>query len=336
MVTTEIRKVLIIQTASLGDVILSTALAESLHAAFPECRIDYLVKKGYESLFSNHPCVHTVWTWDKKRRKTLNLLSLILKIRRQHYDAVVNVQRFFSSGLITALSGAQLKSGFSKNPLSFTFTNKSIHIIGNDINEHEINRNLKLIHWIGNIKPAKPTLWPSDNDFRIAGSYASGVYITISPASLWTTKQYPAGKWIDFLGKLPESIFVILLGSPEDRLLCDKIATNSKKNNLLNLAGKLTFLQSAALMKGAAMNFVNDSAPLHLCSAVNARVTAIFCSTIPAFGFGPLSDDSEIIEAYPAPACRPCGLHGYMACPEKHFNCAEHIRTEQLMKRVKL
>jgi ADP-heptose:LPS heptosyltransferase len=45
-------------------------------------------------------------------------------------------------------------------------------------------------------------------------------------------------------------------------------------------------------MKDAAMNYVNDSAPMHFASAVNAPVTAVYCSTIPAFGFGPLSDRS--------------------------------------------
>ena len=57
------------------------------------------------------------------------------------------------------------------------------------------------------------------------------------------------------------------------------------------------FLQSAALMRDAQMNYVNDSAPMHFASAMNAPVTAVYCSTIPAFGFGrPLSDRHFIVE----------------------------------------
>ena len=68
------------------------------------------------------------------------------------------------------------------------------------------------------------------------------------------------------------------------------IAAAASHPRLVNRAGELSLLQSAALMQGAAMNYVNDSAPLHLASAVNAPVTAIFCSTVPAFGFTPLSE----------------------------------------------
>jgi heptosyltransferase-2 len=78
-------------------------------------------------------------------------------------------------------------------------------------------------------------------------------------------------------------------------------------------------------MKNAQMNYVNDSAPMHLASAVNAPVTAIFCSTIPAFGFTPLSDHSRVIETSEVLPCRPCGLHGYAKCPKGHFKCAETI-----------
>jgi len=97
----------------------------------------------------------------------------------------------------------------------------------------------------------------------------------------------------------------------------------------------LSFLQSAALMKDATMNYVNDSAPLHFASAVNAPVTAVYCSTVPAFGFGPLSEKKFIVETKEFIECRPCGLHGYKACPQKHFNCAHTIVDDQLLSVLK-
>jgi len=97
------------------------------------------------------------------------------------------------------------------------------------------------------------------------------------------------------------------------------------------VAGQLSFLESAALMKNARMNFVNDSAPLHFASAVNAPVAAMFCSTVPAFGFGPLSDDSFVFETTERLDCRPCGLHGYKSCPKGHFKCS-HIDIDSVVK----
>jgi len=85
-------------------------------------------------------------------------------------------------------------------------------------------------------------------------------------------------------------------------------------------------------MKYAVMNYVNDSAPMHFASAVNAPVTAIYCSTLPSFGFGPLSDRSFIVERQGELYCRPCGLHGKKACPEGHFRCALEIKEEQLIE----
>jgi heptosyltransferase-2 len=97
------------------------------------------------------------------------------------------------------------------------------------------------------------------------------------------------------------------------------------------LAGKLNFLSSAALMEKAKMNYTNDSAPLHFASATDAPVTAIFCSTVPAFGFYPLSSKSFIAETDEKLPCRPCSLHGLKACPLGHFKCAYTIPTSKLL-----
>jgi heptosyltransferase-2 len=100
---------------------------------------------------------------------------------------------------------------------------------------------------------------------------------------------------------------------------------------VINLCGQLSFLESAALMKEAVMSYVNDSAPMHFASAVNAAVTAVYCSTLPSFGFGPLSDTSRIVEIDYNLYCRPCGLHGRKQCPEGHFKCAYDIKAGQLV-----
>lgn len=323
------KRILIIQTASLGDVILSTALAETLHAELPEAEIHYLVKKGYESLFNRHPFVARVMTWDKSKAKYPGLWKLAAEVRKNRYEAVINVHRFASSGLISAFSGSRIRSGFSKNPLSLFYTHKFRHEINESASIHEIDRNHKLISMLVSGNCQRPALYPQPHDSIIAEAYSESPYITVSPASLWFTKQYPEEKWIDFLRNIPARFHVILLGSEADHPMCERIASGAGRQLVL-LAGKLGFLQSAALMKGAVMNYVNDSAPQHLASAVNAPVAAIFCSTVPAFGFGPLSEKSHIVETQEALTCRPCGLHGYQQCPEGHFNCAHQIQTNAL------
>ncbi len=330
-------RILIIQTASLGDVVLSTSLVETLHTQFPESKIDFLLKKGFEGLFKTHPFMNEILIWDKTHNKYYNLLKIIRNVHSNQYDLVINIQRHFSSGLVTVLSGARYRSGFTKNPLSFGFTHKSIHLISHKgRNEHEIIRNHRLISHFTACVPLKPKLYPSIRDEDFIKPWNQNKFITVSPASLWFTKQYPIDKWIEFINEVDENIQIYLLGAPNDKALCDNIITQAKKTNIVSLAGKLSFLQSAVLMKGAAMNFVNDSAPMHLASATNAHVTAIFCSTVPAFGFGPLSDNSVIVESKSELSCRPCGLHGHNSCPEKHFLCAQSINNTQLLKRINI
>jgi heptosyltransferase-2 len=320
-------KFLVIQTAFIGDVVLATALIEKLHAHYPDARIDFLVRKGNESLLAGHPFLQEVLIWDKREHKLRNLRNLIRTIRRTKYDTVINVQRFAATGLLTALSGAGQTIGFNKNPLSFVFSKKIPHIVGN---KHEIERNQALIAAITDDRPAKPRLYPTQADEEKVRPYKTKPYITVSPASVWFTKQYPKEKWASFLQQLPMECTIYLLGAPNDKDLCEEIKAAHPK--AFNLSGALSFLQSAALMKDAGMNYVNDSAPMHFASAVNAPVTAIYCSTIPAFGFGPLSDKSYIVEIRQPLDCRPCGLHGYKACPLGHFKCAYKIADVQLLE----
>jgi lipopolysaccharide heptosyltransferase II len=325
-------KFLIIQTAFIGDVILATPIIEKLHEYYPDAQIDFLLRKGNESLLEGHPYLHQVLIWDKKENKTKNLFKMISQVRANKYDYVINIHRHFSSGLITILSGANTTIGFDKNPFSFLFTKKVKHIIGTKENpKHEVERNIDLIASITDNKLTKPKLYPSESDYKETLQYKSQKYICIAPTSVWFTKQFPAHKWVELLQKLPPEYKVYLLGSPSDKTFCNNLIQSSQRKNIENLSGKLTLLQSAALMKDAMMNYVNDSAPMHLASAMSASVTAIYCSTVPEFGFGPLSDNSRIIETNLNLDCRPCGLHGFDACPKGHFKCAESIDITSLL-----
>jgi len=326
---------LIIQTAFIGDVVLATGLIEKIYQYYPDAKIDFLLRKGNEALLEGHPYLREVLIWNKKAGKMANLFKLLKKIRSTKYDKIINVQRFAATGILTAFSKATEKIGFDKNPLSMFFNRKVGHVIGSEekIN-HEIDRNIKLISAFTDDVPEKPKLYPTLSNENSVAKFKVRPYITVSPSSVWFTKQYPTEKWISFINQVPPQYNIFLLGAPADKIRGEKIVSKSTHNSVTNLCGDLNFLESAALMKDALMNYVNDSAPMHFASAVNAPVTAIYCSTLPSFGFGPLSDNRHIVEVpYPL-ACRPCGLHGRPACPLGHFKCAHDIKDEQLLNHV--
>jgi len=314
-----VKRFLIIQTAFIGDVILATAVVEKLNQFYPESKIDFLLRKGNETLLENHPFINEVLIWDKNNKKYDNLRGITKSVKKANYFAVINLQRFASSGLITAFSGAKHKIGFKKNPLSFSFTETFPHNIGDGT--HEVERNQQLIVKLTDKETAFPKLYPSKKDYNTVEIYKVKNYVCIAPTSVWYTKQLPKEQWVKVINKVSDQYNIYLLGGPSDKDSCEEIKQLSKNKNVINLCGKLSFLESAALMQTAKLNHVNDSAPLHIASAMNAPVTAYFCSTIPAFGFGPLGDNSKIIEIKEKLSCRPCGLHGKRECPEGHFDC---------------
>jgi heptosyltransferase-2 len=323
-------KFLILQTAFIGDVVLATPLVEKISRFFPDARIDFLLRKGNEKLLAGHPRIGQVLIWDKKGEKYKGLYRLLRLLRRERYDWVINCQRFAASGILTALSGARHTAGFDKNPFSFAFDVRAPHRFGSDASPlHEVERNLGLIAHLSDDTFVRPRLYPAAADEAVAAQWGGGGrYVCIAPTSVWFTKQFPEHKWAELMRRLPADCRIFLLGGKDDAAACERIAAASGRSDVLNLAGRLSFLESAALMRDAAMNYANDSAPVHIASAVDAPVTAVFCSTVPAFGFGPLSTRSHIVQTPQDLECRPCGLHGHRTCPRGHFRCAEDIPVE--------
>ena len=322
-------KFLIIQTAFIGDVVLATPLVEKLRRFFPDAQIDFVLRKGNEKLLSGHPHIRRVLVWDKKKGKYRGMLDLMRQMRPEQYDWVINCQRFAASGLLTFFSGAKKTVGFDKNPFAFSYSRYVPHRFGTDDQPiHEVERNLKLIEHLTDNSFERPRLYPSESDFEKMKHLVDGKkYVCIAPTSVWFTKQFPAHKWVELAQRMPIGCGVFLLGGKDDVEACETIRSAAKQPNVRNVAGQLSFLESAALMRGAAINYANDSAPVHIASAMNAPVTAVFCSTIPAFGFTPLSDCKFVVETPEHLGCRPCGLHGHKHCPKGHFACAESILT---------
>lgn len=324
------RSICIIQTAFIGDVILMTAIIEAWHQQYPHDLIDVCIRKGNESLFDGHPFIRNCILWDKKNHKYQNAIQVIQSLRTHRYDVLINCQRFASTGIMTWLSRAKQTIGFNKNPFAFLYSQSVPHRIQPGI--HEVDRNHRLLEgWIDG-PVHRPKLYPPDwNQIALRLQSQMDVvlksvsYFTMSPASIWFTKQWPEERWIELIQSLDPKFPILLLGSNSDLALCKRIQAQSGHTYIYVCAGQLSLLESAALMQQAQMNYVLDSAPLHLCSAVNAPVTAVYCSTLPEFGFGPLSDQRSIWQVKDDLPCRPCGLHGRSTCPEGHFRCAWNI-----------
>ncbi len=327
-------KILLIQTAFIGDVILATATLETLREAFPEAELHFLLRKGNETLLQNHPYIKKTWVWDKKKRKYQKWLQLLKQIREENFSHVINLQRFAATGVLTLLSKAKHKIGFSQNPMAWGYSKKIPHQMKASPPLHEVERNYQLLETTFLLKGIKkPKLYPTKEHIDKVRKYTNNnkEVICIAPSSVWFTKQAPHEFWVELLNQITDQYYIYLLGAPSDIETCSKIIENTDNTNVENLAGELNLLESAALMQYAKMNYVNDSAPMHLASAMNAPTCAIFCSTVPSFGFGPLSNQAFLLEVKEDLPCRPCGNHGKASCPLNHFKCGHHLEVKEAL-----
>jgi len=323
------RKVLFIQTAFIGDAILASSMWESWHARHPEDELHVCLRSGNQSLFRNHPFLAGVHVWQKQGRVLLRytrLLSLGLYLRKMQFDVVITPHRHASSGILARLTAAPARAAFDQHPLRAWFTHGTNHRF--EAGLHETQRNHALLEpWLDNAELRPPRLYPATAEALPKGSFG-----VMAPASQWGTNQWPEDKWVELCDSLSEQAgSIILLGGASDFELLNGIKDKSA-HPAVSVCTNFSLLESAAVMKHAQWVISNDSGPLHLASAVDATTLAIFCSTTPDFGFGPMGTRNAIIESTEELPCKPCGLHGHRTCPKGHFKCGRDIQVSQVLE----
>jgi heptosyltransferase-2 len=345
-------KILIIQTAYLGDVILTLPLVQNVKKHMPEAEIDFLCIPQTESVLKNNPYIRNLIVYDKRgKNKFFKLREIISAVKKSKYEIVISPHRSFRSALITHLSGAEVRIGFDKNSMSNFLTHRVTYI--KDI--HEILRNLELIKVIPGItltkenEILKPELFPSKKDVEFvdkfltphfyppqAGEHSkdSALLISIAPCSKWFTKQLSESKTVEVISTLLTKRYkVVLIGGKEDSPFCNKIESRTNNPNLQNLCGKLTPLQSKVVIDNSVCLVSVDSAAAHLGASSDIPIIQIYGSTVPEFGFYPLTSKNVIIENK-ALACRPCTDHGRNSCPLRHFKCMEDLDAGEIADSV--
>jgi heptosyltransferase-2 len=332
------RKILIIQTAFIGDVILTTPLVEVLAREFSGVKIDFLTIPNSKNLLESNPNITNLIIFDKNRQdRGINGLFRIGNIlKNNQYDICITPHRSLRSAFLTWKTGAKIRIGFDRSAWKKAFT----QIINYQHNIHEIDRNLALLTAIGlNEKRILPSLYSTDEDIEKVEAHINKLdesinrfFFAVAPGSVWPTKRWPEDYFVKFCQLVTEKgITVLLVGGSEDQNLCNRIAGQCK--DVIILAGKLSLRETHYLLTQCAGILTNDSAPLHLGLAANTNVFALFGPTVPEFGFAPFGLKSEIFENSEL-ACRPCAIHGGKKCPVKTFECMESLSPETIALRI--
>lgn len=333
-------KILIIQTAYLGDVILTLPVVQNIKKQLPDAQIDFLCIPQTEAVLRNNPYIRELVVYDKRGKKKFSgLKKIISKVRSFKYDIVISPHRSFRSALITHFSGSDIMIGFDKNSISGMLTYRVRYIK----NTHEILRNLELVKVIPGIKLTaenqiiKPELFSSKEDIEFVDKFIDPQYnpfVALAPCSKWFTKQLSKSKTVEVINSLINSGYkVVLIGGNEDAPFCKNVVDEVSNSNILNLCGNLTPLQSEVVIEKSACLVSVDSAAAHIGASTDAPVVQVYGSTVPAFGFYPLTSKNIIIENKML-ACRPCTDHGRNSCPLKHFKCIEELDVNKIIESV--
>jgi heptosyltransferase-2 len=338
-----LNKILVIQTAFIGDAILTLPLIQACKQNYPHSSIDVLVAPRTAEIFSNHPAISRIITYDKRRsdKGIKGLVRMRAELRPQNYDLVIVPHRSIRSAFLTWLLHPSLSIGFDTSA-GFWLFKKNVHY---NSSSHEIERNLSLLNPLNSppAAPGLPRLYPSLQDVRIINSIVSSnglnlfkKIVALAPGTIWNTKRWPADRFAAVCQLIAsENIAVVLLGGTEDEALCRQVMEIAHVNNIFNVTGKLTLLQSAELIRRCNVLISNDSAPMHIAVAVGTPVVAIFGATIPEYGFAPRGPRDIVIETNGLP-CRPCSIHGGKKCPISTFECMLSIDPEVVEDKLKL
>lgn len=331
-------KILIIQTAFLGDAVLILPMIQKLKEIFPNSSISVLCIPSTKEIFDHSPYVDEVIVYDKrdKQKSLSSFIRLIKLIRKNKFSRIYSPHRSFRTSMLVLFSGTGTTFGFDISSCSFIYKTRIKYFSS----KHEVARNLDLIQYD-----------TSNERWRILPSIDIPDYITnrvdrsieglnfktmvaIAPGSVWKTKIYPRDYFEEVIKYLVDNnVFVILIGGSDDEKLCRGIEEKFDVR-VKSFAGKLSIVESVALLKKCALLISNDSAPTHLGMIADIPTITIYCSTIPEFGFFPYNQRSKSI-SLDGLECKPCGIHGHMECPLKTFDCGNKLLPEMVIAWIK-
>lgn len=328
-------KVLVIRFSSLGDIILTLPVLETIRRHWPESQTDYLTKGTFASLLHDDPRVRRLWTLTPDRP----LEDLIGDLRGESYNLVIDLHATARSRWVAARLGRPTvrvdKAGWARRWLVWT------HSALPNLSRHTVDRYLDTIRaQLGlRFEPERvPRLQLDGTERQFAEDWlkpSSGQRrIAIHPLAQHATKQWPAERFIEVANRLGAEGWVVhWIGSPAERDLLERFrkATRTPSFSLADI-GHLRRLGAVLARMDVALT--GDSGPMHLAVAAGCPVVAIFGSTHPLLGFSPLGPCDKVVGMEEL-NCRPCHLHGRPACPKGHFRCMNDIGTDRVMDTLK-
>ena len=345
------RRILVIRLDLIGDLVLSMTTVRTLKRTYPDATIDLLALPASAKVVMHDPDLYEIITYDPnvwRRPKALfqvknwrNAYNLWCRLRAHHYDIAISVFGKWA-GVIAALSGAKRRVGFVRESYPGLMTNNvpGWHWRPGD-HKHEVDYCLELA------KAAGATIGPADRTPRLYVDPLAHQQLEqllaqegIDPekpliachvsSNNGQSKRWPIPYWASLIDKLirEQNAQVILTGALDDKPLISSV-TRQMKEHVIDLAGKTSLSQLAALLKQANLVIGGDSGPMHIAAAVGTPLIAIHGPTDPALS-GPVSPTATVLRS--DIWCSPCyNAKGTADCRFFTTQCMKNILPVQVL-----
>lgn len=326
----EFRRILLIKPSSPGDIIHALPVLHGLRRRYPSAHIAWLVATSFANLLEADTAISEVISFDRKRFGRLgrslsvtgDFATFVKSLRAREFDLVIDLQGLFRSGFLSMATGASVRIGFQHaRELSWMFYSHRIPR-GPSRDEHAADRNYRVGAMLGfDAAPMDFTIAQTEEDRKIAASLVkeSGVdqgYAVLVPATRWETKCWPPDRYGMLAALLREKhgLRSLLVGGSDDAV-AGTMAVNLSDGAAVNVCGRTTLRQAAALIEGAEIVVTADSTPMHMAAALRRPLVALFGPTNPS-RTGPYGRTADVLRI--DLDCSPCYFKMLSQCPHNH------------------
>ena len=322
-------KVLVIRFSSFGDVLQTLSVIGRIHNDWPQSEVHWVTRSEFMPLVEGHPGLKKVYSLNRKDG-LMGLVRLAFQLRQENYTHLYDAHNNLRSHLLSWIVG------FGR--FRFHFLRRSIRrfkrmmLFRFRINLFRMpfsgQRDLlePLKEWgLNEEAPTTPQIFIAKDivdKTKTKYSFLQKPYVALAPSAAFPLKRWPLEYWLELVKKFPNENFVIL-GGPEDTFLT---AFESLGDRVLNLAGKLSLSESAAVVMSSKALVSNDTGLMHVAEQSGTKAIALMGPA--PFGF-PSRPNTKILELNLS--CRPCSKHGQGPCVNPEFHkCLKGISPEQV------
>lgn len=316
------KKILIIRFSSFGDIVQSMSIIPGIKKEWKDCELHWLTKNNSKELLQLNPLIDHVHSFDSKNG-LLGLIRLALDLRKKNfnyiYDAHNNLRSKIVLFFLTFMNFSLVKTSRSKERwrriLLFKFGKNTFPKPYRGMISY-----IKPLEKFGLKFACEVQKWNFSTE-TLKGFELPPEYICFAPSAAWPMKRWPLEHWKDLAGKL-ENKNIVILGGPEDHF-CQELE-DLFKGRVYNFAGKLSLVQSCAVVSSCEFLISADTGLIHVADILGVRGFSLIGPT--AFGF-PTNENIKTIEV--DLPCRPCSKDGRGKCSQDIYQkCMTEIKPD--------